>query len=153
MLVEFDAMQWANYTQEVLFQVQLLGVVPVLAHVDRIVPLQENLAYLEELVEHGALAQVTATSVAGGFGARARHAAEEMLRRGLVHILASDTHRPTGLREPFLASAASRVTELVGADATHALLYDNPASIIADGPVSPISPQPPRGGLLRRLFR
>ena len=114
--------------------------------------MQEQPERLEQLVEHGALAQVTATSVAGGFGPEARHAAEEMLRRGLVHILASDTHRPTGLREPFLAGAASRVTELVGADATHALLYGNPASIVADGPGSPISPQP-RRSLLRRLFR
>ena len=58
-LVEFDAMQWANYTQEVLFQVQLLGLVPLLAHVERIRPLQEQPERLEQLVEHGALAQVT----------------------------------------------------------------------------------------------
>ena len=148
-LVELDFIQWANYTQEVLFQVQLQGKVPVLAHVERQATIQQRPALLEDLVQRGALAQITAASLKGGFGPQARRAAEQLLKRGLVHIIASDTHRPTGPREPFLAGVAPRLEHLVGQEAAHTLLYKNPAAMVADGPVIPVQPHR-RLGLLRR---
>ena len=150
-LVELDFHQWANYTEEVLFHVQLLGMVPLLAHVERQATIQERSALLAEVVERGALAQITASSVVGGFGLEAQRVSERLLHEGLVHIVASDAHQATGPREPFLAGAARRLEQLVGQEAAHTLLYDNPASIVAGGSVTPISPSR-RSGLLGRFL-
>jgi protein-tyrosine phosphatase len=41
----------------------------------------------------GCLGQVTAQSCTGRFGAGVRAAARDMVRRGLIHFVASDAHR------------------------------------------------------------
>lgn len=151
MLVEFNPVQWATYTDEVLFQLQVQNVVPVLAHVERQANIQIKPELLEELVQRGCYAQITAGSLLGNFGPEPRATAEHLLRRGMVHILASDTHRPFGNREPLLAGAAKRLQQLVGEEAADTLLYDNPAAIVADGPVITITPKPAPGGLRRFL--
>jgi protein-tyrosine phosphatase len=151
MLVEFNPVQWATYTDEVLFQLQVQNVVPLLAHVERQANIQEKSELLEGLVQHGCYAQITAGSLLGNFGSESRATAERLLRRGMVHVVASDAHRPFGSREPLLAGVAKRLHQLVGEEATNTLLYDNPAAIVADGPVATIWPKPAPAGLRRFL--
>jgi len=59
---------------------------------------------LYELVAMGALAQVTAQSLTGGFGESIRKTAAKFLRHNLVHIIASDAH-DTVKRPPRLSGA------------------------------------------------
>ena len=151
MLVEFNPVQWAAYTDEVLFQLQMQNVVPLLAHVERQANIQEQPKLLEELVQRGCYAQITAGSLLGNFGSEPRATAERLLGQGMVHVVASDTHRPFGSREPLLAGAAKRLQQLVGEEAANTLLYDNPVAIVADGPVATISPKPAPAGLRRFL--
>ena len=151
MLVEFNPVQWANYTDEILFELQVQNVVPLLAHVERQANIQANPSLLEELIQRGCYAQITAASLLGNFGPEPRAAAEHLLRRGVVHVVASDTHRPSGSREPLLAGAAKRLRQLVGEEATDTLLYENPAAIVADRPVATITPIPAPGRLRRLL--
>ena len=141
-LIEFDFAQWANYTDDVLFQIALDGYVPLLAHVERIGPVQERPDRIEELVQRGSFTQVTAASLLGSFGEEARRTAEALLKRGLVHVIASDTHRPEGDREPLLAAAHDRLVELAGEDAANAALYANPAAAVRSEPLSPVEPHP-----------
>ena len=143
-LVEFDFMQWASFTDDVLFQIALDGYVPLLAHVERIGPVQERPDLIEALVRRGCFAQVTAASLLGGFGKEARRTAEALIGRGLVHVIASDTHRPEGNREPLLAAARDRLEELAGEVAADAALYANPAAVVRDRPLSPVEPHPHR---------
>ena len=143
-LVEFDFVQWASFTDEVLFQISLDGYVPLLAHVERIGPVQEHPELIEELVRRGCFAQVTAASLLGTFGKKARRTAEVLIERGCVHVIASDAHRPEGKREPLLAAARDRLVELAGEAAAEAALYANPAAVVRDEPLSPIEPQPRR---------
>jgi protein-tyrosine phosphatase len=74
----------------------------LLAHPERSPAFQREPERLERLVAAGALAQVTAGALTGGFGETARAVALTMLDRGLVHVLASDAHdavhRPPDLR-------------------------------------------------------
>ncbi len=143
-LIEFDFGQWASFADEVLFQIALGGYVPLLAHVERIGPVQQRPERIEELVQRGCFAQVTASSLLGGFDEKARRTAEQLLERGLVHVIASDTHRPEGNREPLLAAAHDRLAELVGEDAAQTALYANPTAVVRGEPLSPVEPQPRR---------
>ena len=79
----------------------------LLAHPERCPAFQRDPARLERLVDAGALVQVTAGSMAGGFGSTVRRFTAALLREGLAHVVASDAHdhvkRPPGLQAGFPA--------------------------------------------------
>ena len=84
---------------------------------------------IERLVRSGIWIQVTAGSILGEFGRRARGLAERMLEDGLVHIIASDAH-DTKVRKPGLRDAFHAVEEQLGrAEAVH-LVFTRPAGIL-----------------------
>jgi len=141
-LVEFDYTQWATYSAEVLFDIAVRGYVPLLAHVERIVPLQEQPERVRQFVEIGYHTQITAMSLLGGFGPKAQETALKLLGWGVVHSVASDMHRATGNRQPMPEGTLDRLTEIVGEDAAHLLLYTNPAALVGGKPVSPVDPKP-----------
>jgi len=64
----------------------------LLAHPERSASFQRDPGLLSALVDRGALAQVTVGSLTGHFGGVPQRAAEQFVRRGLAHVLASDSH-------------------------------------------------------------
>jgi protein-tyrosine phosphatase len=116
----------------------------LLAHPERSVTFQRDPERLAALVRLGALAQVTAGALAGGFGGTAQRAARTMLERGLVHVLASDAHdavhRPPVLRAPGVEGAQ---LEWMASAA--------PAAIVEGRPLPGRPPLPP--GRRRRWLR
>ena len=141
-LVEFDYTQWANYTEDVLFSIALAGFKPLLAHVERIEPLRKDPGKVLRMVAQGYHAQITAMSLLGGFGSSAQSTAEHLLMRGAVHVVASDTHRTNGSRQPWPNGTAKRLAEVVGEEAAHTLIYDNPARLLRGETLHTIEPKP-----------
>jgi protein-tyrosine phosphatase len=68
------------------------GITPILAHPERNPVVQDRPDLLEPLTNAGALIQVTAASVTGQLDRSSQLAAEKLLARGAVHVLATDTH-------------------------------------------------------------
>jgi protein-tyrosine phosphatase len=89
---------------------QRRGFEVLLAHPERSAAFQRDPAALGRLVERGALAQLTAGSLVGDFGALPRRIARRMLEAGWVDVLASDGHDPFG-RPPDLTVAAAAVSD------------------------------------------
>lgn len=130
-LVELPLQQYPLYTEHVLFELQLKGLTPILAHPERNSRIQGNLDILGRMVQRGALVQVTTSSLLGDFGGRMRQAAEAILNHRMGHIIASDAHSPEQ-RPPALAAARSRAARVVGEDRATALVSTDPARVIAD---------------------
>lgn len=88
-----------------LHELGVMGIVPIIAHPERNREIVANPDRLLAMIERGALSQVTAHSLNGGFGARVQRDALELCRRRLVHFVASDAHhpqlRPFGLQEAY----------------------------------------------------
>ena len=118
------------YVEEILFRLQITRLVPVIAHPERNAVLQKRPEKLRTLVERGMLVQVTAGSFLGVFGAEARRAAEAFVARGMVHVVASDMHRPGGPRTPHLEAAHRRVETLAGEDAARRMFEDTPSMML-----------------------
>jgi protein-tyrosine phosphatase len=135
--------------EDLVYRLRLDGVQPILAHPERVGQLLRDEAQLERLVELGALAQVTGSSIAGDFGRPCREATARMLRRGLVHLVASDAHdlvrRTTDLRR-----ARAAVVDLLGEDAAVRLLETNPRAVLEGRPVETAPPPAPGPPSLRR---
>jgi protein-tyrosine phosphatase len=77
-----------------LFRLRALGITPVLAHPERNSDLGDDRALLGRIVFAGALLQVTADSLAGGAGRRAKDTAHGLVDSGLAQCVASDSHGP-----------------------------------------------------------
>jgi len=129
--------------EEIISQVQVRGLVPILAHPERNIDLQRHPERLRRLVEGGLLSQVTAASLEGRFGRPAQHTAERLLAENLVHVLASDAHDPRA-RAPRLSKARALAAEIIGPEQAEALVSTIPAAILADQPVAVEPPRPPR---------
>ena len=135
LLVECPDFHVGKHTEKVLQQLMDRGIVPVVTHPERNPVLQRKLSRVEEWVELGCLVQVTALSIAGGFGRTALGAAERLLRAGLVHVVASDAHDPE-YRHTRLDEACRIVSLRYGEEAADSLFTLNPQAIIDGIPLA-----------------
>lgn len=137
------------------------GVRPVIAHPERCRPLQQDPRPLAQWVEMGCLVQITAQSCTGRFGHGACRAARRMIEAGLVHVLASDAHRPYG-RVPCLRAGRAVVEQWAGEAAAASLTEHVPRMLLAGGQPEPAAlasaaqrdgRAPDRVGWWRRCWR
>ncbi len=139
-LVELPFFGYPNYVEEVLFKLQLQGVIPVLAHPERIEAIQEEPQRLVSFVERGMLSQVTAGSIRGRFGGKVKSFTHSLLRRNLVHVISSDTHTPSGLRSPKITRGFETAAEIVGRESATLMVVDTPKAIIENEAVEVAPP-------------
>lgn len=136
-LVDFPSGSWPFYAEDALFQLQLLGYTPVLAHPERYWSDPEKIEIARNLVARGVLLQVTLGSVVGAFGKPAFTMAVHLLEAGLVHVVATDAHG-IGPRLDSVARAIPWIELRYGSDALTALLAENPAAILANEEPQPV---------------
>jgi len=128
-LVEFASHSIPPLVHQPLYRVQLDGWTPVIAHPERNLVFQSKPELLASLIRIGVKTQVTTGSVTGEFGPDAQAAAIDWLKRGWVHVMATDAHNETK-RPPRFRAARARIVELVGEETAQALFVDNPKSIV-----------------------
>lgn len=131
LLVEPPYVEWPLAFDRVVQDLAARGFVPVVAHPERNPEIQAEPERLRPLVLGGALAQVTAASVDGRLGRRARASAFELLDRGLAHIVASDAHSAGGRGVGLSAAAEAIGDEQLARWVTE----DVPGAIVAGLPV------------------
>jgi protein-tyrosine phosphatase len=110
------------------------GLRPIIAHPERNSHIQKNLSYAGTLVGLGCYLQLTAQSLGGSFGHPAEQASSHLLKRQLVHFVASDAHGSEH-RRPLLASARADVAHRWGTAAAQTLFIDNPRAAITGAPI------------------
>ena len=132
-LIELPFELYPFHTEETLQRLMDRGLRPVIVHPERNEPIQRNPQLLADLVGRGALAQVTAGSLVGAFGETVREVSEDLLRRGLVHVIASDGHAAHGDRAPLLSAGVYAAARVVGMPAARRMVEDIPLAIIEDG--------------------
>ena len=134
LLVEFPDLSIFTSTDEILSDLVGAGMMPIITHPERNGRLQQRLDDIARWVELGCLVQVTAGSVTGRFGKRARTCVDQLMERGLVHFVASDAHdlqhRPPSLREAHVA-----MTRKWGAERVEPLFVDNPRAVLTGEPI------------------
>jgi protein-tyrosine phosphatase len=146
LLVEFPYRGWPLNLEQTIFDLAVAGIAPILAHPERNADVQADASRLAPMVDRGALVQITAASLDGRIGRRSKKAAEQIIRAGHAHLLASDAHTPE-IREVGLAGAVEALGNR--ALARH-LTLDVPAAIVAG---EPVPPRPETGGRRRFLRR
>jgi len=128
LLVEFPDSIIPN-SDQILSQLLDAGLVPIVTHPERNVAIQRRLDDVARWVEIGCYIQITAGSLTGVFGKRADVCAEELVRRGLAHFVASDAH-DCHHRPPSLAEAYQFLTDKFDEAAIRPMFVDNPAAVL-----------------------
>lgn len=114
---------------DVAHELAVAGYTPVIAHPERVPWLADDLDLLGRAADCGALIQLTAMSVTGELGRRARTAARNLLDAGLVHVVASDGHDPV-CRPPRLRAAYEHVAAGWGDEVAERLFVRNPGALL-----------------------
>ncbi|MEE9542985.1 MAG: CpsB/CapC family capsule biosynthesis tyrosine phosphatase [Thermodesulfobacteriota bacterium] len=116
-------------TEDLLFNLKLAKITPIIAHPERCSWAVSEFNRLEKFIEDGALVQITAMSLTGGFGKAVRSVAKKLLKLSLVDVIASDSHS-AGHRPPKLSGALEAAVKIVGEEAAEKLVKENPQRII-----------------------
>ena len=130
-LLEFPADQIPHQIEKILFRIQIMGITPIFSHVERNLEFQRKPDLLANLIQKGALAQLTAVSLCGGFGSKTRKFAQELLANHLIYCIASDAHSDSKSgRNAVLSKALAEASKIIGYQAALNLVHSNPQKII-----------------------
>jgi protein-tyrosine phosphatase len=105
-LIEFPTHHVPRYAQQLFFDLQVKGVIPVIVHPERNEEIIRHPNMLYQFIADGALSQVTAASLIGKNGRSAKKLTLQFIENNLAQFVASDAHnvsaRPFYMQEAFL---------------------------------------------------
>jgi protein-tyrosine phosphatase len=127
-LVEVQPAQLPPHLEDQLFQFRTKGLLPVLAHPERYVPLWKDAERVERLGQICALV-VDLGALDGAHGRPQAKLARRLVEDGLAHAAASDCHSVADLGAA--AAGIAWIKKRIGAEGASRLLRDNPRRIIA----------------------
>lgn len=128
-LVEFPMLEIPNYTDQVFFELQVLGITPILAHPERNKGLAEEPERILEWAKKGILFQLNLRSLSGHYGPLAKQLAEILLRNNLIHVIGSDSHRVSRSGSTY-SEGLRNIKEIVGGERYLELTQKNPQMIV-----------------------
>ncbi|MBT2701010.1 tyrosine protein phosphatase [Bacillus sp. ISL-40] len=129
-LVEFSSSHVPRYTEKLFYDLQTKGLIPVIVHPERNQEIIERPERLYQLVEKGALTQVTAASVCGDFGKKIKTFSLQLIEANLTHFIASDAHN-TSNRTFKMKEAFSIIQAKYGNDIV--FLFKENAELVIEG--------------------
>jgi len=121
---------------DIFYQLQMVGLTPILTHPERNPTLQADQPRMMEWLRRGVLVQVTAGSVMGRMGKQAERMAHALLTNRWVHFLATDAHNVTS-RAPKMRDAFELVAKKYGPDYARLLCVSNPLAAFMGNPLPP----------------
>ncbi len=114
-----------------LFDVRAKGFLPVITHPERNYGLLSRPERVTAFRETGALYQLTAMSITGGFDDRILWFSRFLLKKGVVDFVATDAHDPDW-RRPVLSRAYGEVLRMCGEREARRLFFENPLAVLED---------------------
>jgi len=114
---------------KLFWMMQVKGVTPILAHPERNLLVLKRPLLLEKWIEAGVLVQITGSSLVGFFGSSIRDFSTELVRRRMVHFVATDSHS-SGQRRPVLSKAREIVSSIVGPEEAREIFVEHPSRVL-----------------------
>lgn len=80
--------------KEVVYRLIEKDYIPIIAHPERYSYVQQDISYIEELTQMGALLQANYGSIIGMYGSKAEKTVKKLLKNDSIQFLGSDVHKP-----------------------------------------------------------
>lgn len=146
LFIELPSGHVPAYTEKLLFDLQLKGLVPIIVHPERNQEIIERPDVLLNLVKKGALTQVTASSLCGYFGKKIKNFSHQLIEANLTHFIASDAHN-IDTRGFKMAEAMDMIDAKYGVDYVY-LFQENAEFLVGNNNVYKETPE----GIKKKKF-
>ncbi|CUS26961.1 exopolysaccharide biosynthesis protein [Paucilactobacillus oligofermentans DSM 15707 = LMG 22743] len=150
MLLEFPDDDVPTYTTDMVYQLQMRGIIPIIVHPERNTKIMRHPEIILQLLEKGCLSQVTASSFVGTFGEKVETFSRQLIAAGQAYVFASDTHDLPG-RKYEMRQAFDKLSKEFGQDVA-AEFKANAKSIINGDRVAPHVLKPIQIKQKKKLF-
>jgi protein-tyrosine phosphatase len=140
LLIELPDIGLPASMPEILYDMRVHGMTPILTHPERNATLQRTPEKLRDWMKTDLLVQVTAGSVTGTFGPKSQEMAWSLLEKHWVHFIASDAHN-LERRPPVLSNAYEAIAKRMGEETARRLCMTNPLAVFEGRPL-PAQPEP-----------
>ncbi|MBT2689213.1 tyrosine protein phosphatase [Bacillus sp. ISL-47] len=138
--VELPSGHVPRYTEQLLFDIQLKGLTPIIVHPERNSQFIEHPDLLYKFVKKGTLTQVTASSLCGYFGKKIKAFSQQLIESNLTHFIASDAHNVKN-RTFKMAEAFDLIDSKYGPDMVY-LFTENAELLVENSNVMREVPEP-----------
>lgn len=128
-LVEFPHHYLPINSTEYIKSLLSKGLYPIIAHPERNMSLLKNPSRLFDLVAEGASVQLTSSSITGDFGKEIQALSLYLIKKKVVHFVASDSHGAK-TRRPELSKAMNLVEKLTNKKNALQLFVENPLKVL-----------------------
>jgi len=128
MLIEFPFQDVPDFAEQVFFDLLIGGITPIIAHPERCDRIQKDIKRLSKFIQNGCLIQVNAGSLYGKYGKKSLKTVKLLLKKRMVHIIASDIHN-TSTDHPF-SKGIGAAAKIVGMDDVLEMISLTPQNII-----------------------
>lgn len=128
-LLELSFLNPPLFLKDLIYNLQLEGYVPIIAHAERYSYVKKNIDYLLDFIKMGALIQANYSSISKD------DTLKIMLERNMVHILATDAHQ-SEWRSPDIREYKNEIVDIIGESKFETLATTNPSKIINDEYIS-----------------
>ncbi|MBM6619104.1 tyrosine-protein phosphatase [Bacillus suaedaesalsae] len=130
LFIELPSGHVPRYTEQLLYDIQMKEMTPIIVHPERNQEIIENPDVLYKLVEKGALTQITASSLSGDLGKKIKKFSIQLIESSLTHFIASDAHNVSS-RNFRLASAYHEMEKQFGMQAV--FTFSENAELLVEG--------------------
>ncbi|WP_026882544.1 tyrosine-protein phosphatase [Clostridium akagii] len=108
LLIEFPMDVLPSDALDIIYELKLLGVKPIIAHPERYLYISSDLTGINRFIEEGCLFQLNTSSILGLMGRQVKETADKLLENGICNFIASDAHS-TGKRCPNLGTTMKEI--------------------------------------------
>jgi len=129
LFLEFPYQGIPYQAEAIIFQIMTRGIIPIITHPERNLEIGQRAQRYYEMIRLGCLGQVTAMSLTGEFGSKVRQTAERLLKKRLIHFIASDAHSTDG-RPPILSEGVRAAEKIVGKEEAQKMVTEYPQAIL-----------------------
>lgn len=156
-----------NETKYVLFELPLNGMpmglfdivyeclqnklIPILAHPERYMVIQQNPNLLYELIEKGVLLQGNFGSIIGQYGKKPQILIKKLLESNMIHFLGTDTHRAKTVYTK-MPQILAKLNQIIGEEKVIELTSINPRLALTNEKIPVEKPAEIKFSMLEKMI-
>lgn len=130
LLIEFPVSRLMNDLMNLLFLLRSKGYVPIIAHPERYLYLQDDYELLDKFLEMGCLFQGNFSCIIGKYGEHTKKLFLYMLKNNYYHFLATDVHHETDILFQKFNKIKKMIIKEIDEERFRQLTYTNPLKVI-----------------------
>lgn len=111
LLIEFDLINYKKEYLDIIYELRIMGVIPIIAHPERYIFFIEDNTKINDFIEEGCLFQINSSSIMGLFGSKVQKTSKNLIRHGICNFIASDAHSAGG-RAPRIKDSIKKASKI-----------------------------------------